>query len=107
MCITQRLILIAVLLTTTIYGFAQPAEVKLAYEYYRQGEVEKARTIYDKLARNSKNVGYIHEVYVNLLVEMQDYKAAEKYLDRVIALIKDGCCCEPAGKRPPGCSLMP
>lgn len=84
MCISQRIFLLALFLTTTIYGFTQPADVKLAYEYYRQGEVEKARTIYDKLARNSKHIGYIHEVYVNLLVEMQDYKAAEKYLDRVI-----------------------
>ncbi len=64
-------------------------EVSLANQYYRMGEFEKARTEYKKLARNKRNISRIHENYFKLLLTVEDYDEAEKYLKSVLKQMPD------------------
>ena len=59
-------------------------DVKLANEYYARGELEKAKSLYEEIARDMTKVNLIHNNYFFLLLNTQDYKIAEKYLDRLI-----------------------
>lgn len=59
-------------------------QAQLANEYYLNGELDKAKYEYEKLATNSKNIPQIHNNYFNILISLEDYKAAEKYIKRVI-----------------------
>jgi hypothetical protein len=49
-----------------------------------KGERDKALQIYNKLAREDRNIGAIHDNYLNLLLETGRLREAESYLDRVI-----------------------
>ena len=66
-------------------SFAQSVDaVSLADEYYRMGDFEKAQAEYKKLARNRKNIGRIHDNYFKLLLTVQDYGTAEKYMKGIL-----------------------
>lgn len=86
MLISMRRIVSAlalVLITATL--FAQSSDpVALANEYYRQGELEKAQEQYKKLAQNKRNVVRIHDNYFKLLLTIQDFDGAEKYVRSVL-----------------------
>jgi tetratricopeptide (TPR) repeat protein len=70
---------------TTGAAFGQSVDpVSLADEYYRLGDFEKAQAEYKKLARNRKNIGRIHNNYFKLLLTVQDYDAAEKYMKGIL-----------------------
>lgn len=58
--------------------------VALANEYYRQGDLEKAREQYRKLARNKRNIARIHDNYFKLLLTVQDFDGAENYVKDVL-----------------------
>ena len=58
--------------------------VALADEYYRQGELDKAEEQYRKLARNRRYIGRIHDNYFKLLLTIQEFYKAEKYVKDVI-----------------------
>jgi tetratricopeptide (TPR) repeat protein len=58
--------------------------ISLAYEYYNQGEKEKALELFKNLARNASNIPFIHERYLELLQNAKEYDIAEKYLQNVI-----------------------
>ncbi|MEM9991736.1 MAG: hypothetical protein AAF738_08230, partial [Bacteroidota bacterium] len=67
------LTLIIGLFAYTIY--AQNA--RLAQQYYRDGEYEKAAVLYDKLfAKNQRN-DYYFERYINCLIQLESYTQAE------------------------------
>ncbi|MBL6446087.1 tetratricopeptide repeat protein [Fulvivirga sp. 29W222] len=68
----------------SLIATAQSQEVRLANEYYSQGEYEKAKKLYDDLARDLNNIPLIHNNYFFLLVELAEYKEAEKYVKRLI-----------------------
>ena len=58
--------------------------VQIAKAYYNQGEFEKARSEFQKLARNKKNIIRIHDTYLKLLLTLEAYDDGEKYVKRVI-----------------------
>jgi len=58
--------------------------VQIATEYYNQGDLEKAKDEFKKLARNKRNIPRIHETYFRLLLAIEDFDEAEKYLGNVI-----------------------
>ena len=65
----------------SIQVFAQDnRNITLAYEYYNQGEREKALEIFDKLATDPANISFIHERYLELMLGNMDYEKAEQYL---------------------------
>lgn len=81
----MRYSLLALLLIVTISSFAQnTTEAQLANEYYGQGDYDKAKNIYDDLAKNYANIPLIHNNYFFLLMEMKEYKYAEKYIKRLV-----------------------
>lgn len=61
----------------------QTKDVQLANEYYGQGEYEKAKKLYDDLARSDRNIPLIHNNYFFMLMEMREYSHAEKYIKRL------------------------
>ncbi|MBW3545507.1 MAG: tetratricopeptide repeat protein, partial [Bacteroidetes bacterium] len=88
MCISAGLVnkifvLLLILLPVSLWA-QQHQDINLAQEYYQQGEFSKARKLYDDLAKNEENIPIIHSNYLNLLVSQQDFKAAERYLQRLI-----------------------
>lgn len=58
--------------------------VQIATEYYNQGELDKAKDEFKKLARNKRNIPRIHETYFRLLITVEAFYEAEKYLKTVI-----------------------
>ncbi|MBK6267153.1 tetratricopeptide repeat protein [Marivirga sp. S37H4] len=77
-------ILAMILLTFCTNAFGQiSSEVELANEYYRQGDVDKAIDLYNKLAEKPQNIAYIHNNYLELLEIKQRNKETEKYLKKV------------------------
>lgn len=65
-------------------SYGQNKSAQLANEYYKMGELDKARELYMSLARSSKNIPLIHQNYLNALLELNDFKAANKYIDKVL-----------------------
>jgi len=64
--------------------FAQSISVDLAQQYYGQGELEKALDTYSKLAKNSANWQLIHNEYFTLLIQLNEFQKANKYIDKII-----------------------
>jgi tetratricopeptide (TPR) repeat protein len=60
------------------------SDINLANEYYTMGELEKAKDIYEKLSSNPRNIALIHKNYFEILLSTNDYKNAEKYIERNI-----------------------
>ncbi len=58
--------------------------VQIANEYYNQGEFEKAKKEFQKLAKNRRNIPRIHDTYFRLLLTTEDYDDAERYLKSII-----------------------
>ena len=93
MCISGRIkkfwkaisVLFAVLLIGFTPSYAQEMDkISLANQYYEQGDVEKALSVYEELVANSSNIPFIHDKYLELLINAQSFKAAEKYLEKQI-----------------------
>ncbi len=59
-------------------------EISLADEYYRNGELDKALSIYSDLSKNVKNIPLIHQNYFKLLINTGRTEEAEKYINKVI-----------------------
>lgn len=87
MCISLFIKKIALLLflLLPLCGWAQDRQdIQLAEEYYQRGDLAKARKLYDELAQDEKNIPLIHSNYLNLLTSQEDFKSAERYLQRLI-----------------------
>ena len=81
----SRKLMFLLLIGISINSFAQTAgSVQLANEYYRMGEVDKAKDLYQSLAKNNRNIPLIHKNYMNVLLDLNEYKAASKYIDKVL-----------------------
>lgn len=79
------------ILTLILFGFIsitalcqQSDPAALANEYYKQGDLDKAKKEYQKLAKDNRNIPSIHENYLKLLLTEQDFGEAEKYLKNII-----------------------
>ena len=63
---------------------AQDNDIKIANEYYSKGELQKAKDLYQDLAKDLKNIALIHNNYLFILIETTDFDTAEKYVNRLI-----------------------
>jgi tetratricopeptide (TPR) repeat protein len=63
---------------------AQSIQIQLADEYYQKGELEKAKSIYDKLADDKRYISRINSNYQEVLKQIGEPKELEKYFDQVI-----------------------
>lgn len=59
-------------------------EIQLANEYLLKGEKSKALDIYRDLAKNEVNVPFIHNNYINLLIDAGATEEAQNYLKRIL-----------------------
>ena len=86
MLISMRKIASVVLLVLLAFSAVAQSNdpVGLANEYYRQGELDKARDQYKKLAKNRRYISRIHDNYFKLLLTVQDFEGAEKYVKNVL-----------------------
>jgi tetratricopeptide (TPR) repeat protein len=71
-------VLLLLLYLLGVSVFAQQKEEALAAEYYAGGEFAKAADIYEKLLKKDPSATYIYTSYLNSLLAMKDYQAAEK-----------------------------
>jgi len=60
------------------------SEIQIANEYVLKGEKEKALKVYEGLAKNVVNIPFIHNDYLNLMLDLGKYKDAEDYVERLI-----------------------
>ncbi|GAB4129267.1 MAG: tetratricopeptide repeat protein [Raineya sp.] len=68
-----------------IFAFSSSAQdIQLAEEYFVQGKYDKAKDVYEKLARSSSNWRSIHQTYLLTLINLKDYKSAEEFLRKQI-----------------------
>jgi tetratricopeptide (TPR) repeat protein len=58
-------------------------DIQIANEYLIQGEKEKAKALYDELAKDARNISTIHNNYINVLLDLDAFQEAEKYLERI------------------------
>ncbi len=80
----KKLFFILVIINATNCLAQKTDDIQLANEYYINGELEKAGDLYEKLAETTKNIPIIHNNYFTLLLELREYKTADKYLKKII-----------------------
>lgn len=81
--VTITLLLIGIIITP--FAIAQTdTEIRLANEYYSKGEFDKAIKLYADLSKNWRNIPLIHNNYLFLLLESENFKESEKYVNKVI-----------------------
>lgn len=79
------LLLVGCFFFPLLTAYAQKGDdIELANQYYEQGETEKALVLYEELAKNSQHIPFIHQNYLELLINKQEFKEAESYLERQI-----------------------
>lgn len=81
----MRALLLSFSLLICVVLKAQSTQAKLANEYYQQGELEKARSMFEELVRDKSAIPLIHANYYQLLLSQKDYKELEKYMSRVLS----------------------
>lgn len=59
-------------------------QIQIANEYFQQGDLEKAKVIYQELAENPYNTQLIAGNYVSLLKSIGEYDQGEKFLQKAI-----------------------
>ena len=85
-CASQRLVSLwlIILLNLCNLCFAQTNTDKLlATQYYQNSEFDKAVVIYEKLF-NKTHLDFYYNYYLNCLLELEDYKKAEKVVKKQI-----------------------
>lgn len=59
-------------------------QISLANEYFMQGEMDKAKIIYEELVERPSNVQYVASNYISLLKSLEEYKQLENFLVKSI-----------------------
>ncbi len=76
---------ILILLFFPLIIFSQNQEkIQLANEYFQQGEINKAKVLYDELASNPADIQLISSNYLSLLKSEKSYRDAEKLVQQAI-----------------------
>ncbi|MDX1904612.1 MAG: tetratricopeptide repeat protein [Thermonemataceae bacterium] len=79
-----KILYLSFVLFLWIHSFAYSQDIQLAQEYFVQGKYDKAKDIYEKLAKNSQNWRSIHEGYLLTLLNLKDFETAENFLKKQI-----------------------
>jgi len=78
-------ILVSICITIgLVYNLQSQTDALIANEYYQQGDFEKARELYEQLIEDTYNLQLIATNYLSLLKSTQDFKTAEKFLEKTI-----------------------
>jgi len=87
--IYQHIFIIIIFLFAGEVRAQSSSAIRLANQYYQDGEIEKAISIYESLARNEKNIPQIHNNYYRILLNTGRFDEAEKYINRVLKIYKN------------------
>src|SRR5687767_12588929 len=82
--IIRKACLLITLLLVSISVFSQDhADIQLANEYVLKGDKKKAIELYRDLVKNDANVPYIHNNYLNVLLDAGSFDEAQNYLKKI------------------------
>ena len=87
MCITQNMIqriIIYIIFPLNLIVAQNHDQIQLAHEYFQQGDLKKAKVLYEELAENPYNIQLIFDNYFSLLKSNAEYNQAEKFLLKAI-----------------------
>mgnify|MGYP001200051761 FL=1 len=79
----MRLLLVCMLISS--FAFAQQNDQQLAYQYYINGEYDKAISMYKELNKERFSVAY-YAPYFSSLLKIEEFKAAEQLAKKVAKL---------------------
>ncbi len=77
-------LILFLLIVSYVSVIAQSADIELAQQYYAQGDLEKALDSYSKLAKKQSYWPVIHSNYLALLIQLNEYQKATKYIDKLV-----------------------
>jgi tetratricopeptide (TPR) repeat protein len=77
-----RLLPVFVFLLLGVSGVLRAQDPNLASQYYNDGEYEKAAALYEKLAERDERNEYFFNRYVDCLLHLEQYDAAERVIKR-------------------------
>ncbi|MFN7493722.1 MAG: tetratricopeptide repeat protein, partial [Cyclobacteriaceae bacterium] len=81
----KKLICNTILVFICVQLFAQnQQEIQIANEYLSKGEKPKALAAFQTLAKDFQNIPVIHNNYLNLMLDMSQFKQAEDYVEKII-----------------------
>lgn len=63
---------------------ARAQDIELANEYFQKGEYEKAKVIYQKLAKNDHTVKLIYKKYLTTLEQLKEPNESDKFIRKMI-----------------------
>ena len=75
---------LAALLCANLSLAQNQQEIQIANEYLSKGEKAKALSLFQTLAKEPQNISAIHSNYLNLLLDLGNYKQAEDYVEKNI-----------------------
>ncbi|MCS6822727.1 MAG: tetratricopeptide repeat protein [Cytophagaceae bacterium] len=64
-------------------GYTQDNDIRIANEYFDNGEYEKAKDFYERLSKNTQNLPSIYDNYLSCLMHLKQYAEAEKLSKRM------------------------
>ncbi|MCU0470678.1 MAG: tetratricopeptide repeat protein [Arcicella sp.] len=73
-----------ILLLSCVTHLVLGQDVELGQEYLKAGEFEKAKLIFQKLAKNKESAKVIHKPYLQTLIKLKEWDEAEKFLKKQI-----------------------
>lgn len=60
-------------------------DINLANAYYKSGEIDKAKTLYEKLLTDPRNYAFMYNNYIELLVAEGEIKEADKFYKKLVS----------------------
>jgi tetratricopeptide (TPR) repeat protein len=73
-----------VLLCSQLSWAQNTQDIQIANEYLLKGDKAKALSSFQVLAKDPQNISAIHLNYLNLMLDMANYKQAEDYVEKLI-----------------------
>lgn len=64
-------------------GYTQDNDIRIANEYFDNGEYEKAKDFYERLSKNTQNLPSIYDNYLSCLMHLKQYAEADKLSKRM------------------------
>ena len=81
----KKIICNTILVFVCVQLFAQnQQEIQIANEYLSKGEKPKALAAFQALAKDFQNIPVIHNNYLNLMLDMNQFKQAEDYVEKIV-----------------------
>ena len=77
----KKLLLLCMLVSTFV--FSQSNQAQLAYQYYQNGQYDKAIVLYKELNKKTISPSY-YAPYLSCLINIENYKEAEKLASKIL-----------------------